>query len=141
MPWRPWACLYLKQTPKYSASETLFSSSCTVTTAGSPTSTTVVPTGGREFLSLFPPFFMRTTTFEEFRDGLYVLTQPLALGSSGFDVKLRMTVARLGDGSLLVGCRPQAAGCTAYMKASCVLLLPTTETVAYWNSSQFLAFF
>lgn len=61
----------------------------------------VVPTGSREFFSLLPPFFMRETTFEEYQPGLYGLTQPLSFGKS-FDVRLRMTVAKLGDGSLLV---------------------------------------
>lgn len=49
---------------------------------------------------------MRETTFEEYQPGLYGLTQPLSFGKS-FDVRLRMTVAKLGDGSLLV-CGPIA---------------------------------
>jgi hypothetical protein len=74
----------------------------TTTTISTPTG--MVGLGDREYLSLFPPFFMRTTTFQEFQPGLYGLTQPLAINpeSGGFDVKLRMTVAKLGDGSLLV---------------------------------------
>ncbi len=59
--------------------------------------------GSREYLSLFPPFLWRTTKFEEFQPGLYGLTQPLALtDSAAFDVRLRMTVAKLADRSLLL---------------------------------------
>lgn len=54
----------------------------------------------RRFLSLIPPFFSRATELEEFSPGLWGLVQPFSL--LGVDIRLRMTAARLDDGSLLL---------------------------------------
>jgi hypothetical protein len=57
----------------------------------------------RKYLSLLPPFFSRPTRLEQFGPGLWGLTQPLKLEPiSSFDIQLRMTAARLPDGSLLL---------------------------------------
>ena len=57
----------------------------------------------RKYLSLLPPFFSRPTRQEQFGPGLWGLTQPLKLEPiSSFDIQLRMTAARLPDGSLLL---------------------------------------
>ncbi|KAI3425842.1 hypothetical protein D9Q98_007816 [Chlorella vulgaris] len=55
----------------------------------------------RKYRSLLPPFFSRATTLEEYdKDGLWSMTQPFNL--LGLDIKLRMVIARLPDGSLLL---------------------------------------
>lgn len=78
--------------------------------------------GSREFLSLFPPFFGRTTQVEQYAPGLYGLVQPLALTEGGgFDVRLRMTVAKLRDGSLLVGGRWASARAADAWSAYCLM--------------------
>lgn len=54
-----------------------------------------------KYLSLLPPFFSRPTQLEEkFGAGLWGLAQPFNL--LGIDIRLRMTAARLPDGSLLL---------------------------------------
>jgi hypothetical protein len=55
----------------------------------------------RKYRSLLPPFFSRATTLEEYdKDGLWSMTQPFNL--LGLDIKLRMVIAWLPDGSLLL---------------------------------------
>lgn len=58
----------------------------------------------RRYTSFLPPFFSRPTVLETYDDGLWGLVQPLDLSALGLvDIGLRAVVARLGDGSLLVG--------------------------------------
>ncbi|KAL4436775.1 hypothetical protein ABPG75_003914 [Micractinium tetrahymenae] len=58
---------------------------------------------GRRYLSLLPPFFGRATELEEYVPGrLWDLAQPLKLDFQRFDIRLRMVVTRLPDGSLLL---------------------------------------
>lgn len=54
------------------------------------------------FDSALPPFKGRATRVDEYREGLWAFTQPLPIPLVG-DPDLRMTVARLQDGSLWVG--------------------------------------
>ncbi|PSC74690.1 isoform 1 [Micractinium conductrix] len=57
----------------------------------------------RRYLSLLPPFLGRATDLEELSPGrLWALTQPLKLDWQAFDIRLRMVVARLPDGNMLV---------------------------------------
>jgi hypothetical protein len=56
---------------------------------------------GQRYLSLLPPFLSRPTRLEEHGPGLWALVQPLPIPGQ-FDVRVRMTIARLDDGSLLV---------------------------------------
>lgn len=55
----------------------------------------------RKFFSLLPPFFSRQTKIEQFGPGLFGLVQPLKIPGQA-DIKLRMTISRLDDGTLLV---------------------------------------
>ena len=58
----------------------------------------------RRYLSILPPFFSRSTHLEEFGEGVWGLVQPLKVLNGKPDVRLRMVVARLEDGTLaLVG--------------------------------------
>ena len=56
----------------------------------------------RRYMSLLPPFVSRATRLEELGEGLWALVQPLKLDWDAFDIQIRMTVARLPDGSLLL---------------------------------------
>jgi hypothetical protein len=60
----------------------------------------------RRYLSFLPPFFSRTTVLEELAPNLWGLTQPLQIPGQA-DIRIRMVVARLEDGSLLL-CGPVA---------------------------------
>ena len=54
------------------------------------------------FPSALPPRKGRATRVESIAEGLWTFTQPFPIPMVG-DPDLRMTVATLGDGSLLVG--------------------------------------
>jgi len=55
----------------------------------------------RKYLSLLPPFFSRETTLETLGSQTWGFVQPLGL-SGQTDIRLRMVVARLDDGNLLL---------------------------------------
>lgn len=55
----------------------------------------------RKYLSLLPPFFSRVTTLEELAPGLWAMAQPLKPPGQA-DIRLRMTIATLSNGSLVL---------------------------------------
>lgn len=86
------------------------SSLCSHVRAASPTANTTTAqdresgklTGDQKFLSLLPPVRGRATAIEQLDDGLWTATQPLLVPPGFTDAGLRLTAARMADGSLWV---------------------------------------
>jgi hypothetical protein len=81
--------------------EEITTTSTTEQVTTSPALSPEAEADSRKYLSLLPPFFSRTTTCEEIREGLWSVAQPLKPPGQA-DIRLRMVAARLDDGNLLL---------------------------------------
>lgn len=66
-----------------------------------PTDNATAIQESRKYFSFLPPFFSRETTLKELAPGLWAMAQPLKPPGQA-DIRLRMTIATLSNGSLVL---------------------------------------